>query len=58
MRYIPPFPLRFVQRKMYINLLLKDWVSDMVIRGCTKVGDLCDTDLETTLHCTAPLSNF
>jgi hypothetical protein len=35
-RYIPPFPLCFVQGEIYIRLLLTDEVSDMVIRWYIK----------------------
>jgi hypothetical protein len=50
MRYIPQILLRGVQRELYTQLLLKYWVSDLVMRGGITVRILC-VILIFKLHC-------
>jgi hypothetical protein len=51
LRYTPPFPLRFVRGEIYIQLLLINCVSDMLVRGYIKGRNLCVIlDLEMTLQ--------
>jgi hypothetical protein len=50
-RYIPQFPLCFVQVEIYIHLLLIKEVSDMLIRGYIKDRNLCVIlELQMTSH--------
>jgi len=50
-RYIPPFPLRFVQGEFYIHLFLIKWVVSTLIRGYIKVRHLCvSLDFRMTFH--------
>jgi len=53
-RYITPFPVSFVQREFYINLLLKSGVIGTLMRGYIKVRNLCvSLDLRMTFHSAA-----
>jgi len=53
-RYIPPFPLRFVQGVFYIYLLLIKWVVSTLIRGYIKVRNLCvSLNVGMTFHSAA-----
>ena len=55
-RYIPPFPLRFVQGDFYeyIHLLLIKWVVSTLIGGYIKVRNLCVLlDVRMTFHSAA-----
>ena len=50
-RYIPPFPLRFVQGEFYIHLLLIKWVVGTLIRGYNTVRNLLvSLDVGMTFH--------
>ena len=53
-RYIPPFPVRYVQGEFYIHLLLIKWVVSTLIRGYIKVRNLCvSLDVRMTFHSAA-----
>jgi len=53
-RYIPPFPVRYVQGEFYIHLLLIKWVVSTLIRGYIKVRNLCVLlDIRMTFHSAA-----
>ena len=53
-RYIPPFPLRFIQGEFYIHLLLIKWVVSTLIRGYINVRNLCfSLNVRMTFHSAA-----
>jgi len=53
-RYIPPFPVRFVQGEFYIHLLLIKWVVSTLIRGYIIVRSLCvSLDVRMSFHSAA-----
>ena len=50
-RYIPPFPVRFVQGEFYIHLLLRKRLASTLIRGYIKVRNLwVSLDVGMTFH--------
>ena len=50
-RYIPPFPVRYVQGEFYIHLLLIKWVVGTLIRGYNTVRNLLvSLDVGMTFH--------